>query len=86
MRATWVNATHRQGWISQISLELQQKQNQQIQRQNDHLQQMTKAKENKPIEDNSHMFKRLVSHNPTTYNGAPDPKAFEDWIRGMEKC
>jgi len=38
------------------------------------------GQENKPIEDKSHMFKRLVSHNPTTYNGPPDPKAFEDWI------
>jgi len=36
-------------------------------------------------EDNSYMFKRFVSHNPLVYDGTPDPKAFEDWIRGMEK-
>jgi len=36
-------------------------------------------------EDNSYMFKSLASHNPPIYNGTPDPKIFEDCIRGMEK-
>ena len=36
-------------------------------------------------EDNSHMFKRFSSHHPPVYNGTPDPKTFEDCIRGMEK-
>ena len=31
------------------------------------------------------MFRRFTSHNPPAYNGTPDPKAFEYWIRGMEK-
>ena len=31
------------------------------------------------------MFRRLASHNQLTYDGAPDPNAFEDWIQGMEK-
>ena len=31
------------------------------------------------------MFKRLASHNPPVYDGTPNPKAFEDWIRGREK-
>jgi len=39
---------------------------------------MTKAKEKKPVEDNFCMFKRLVSHNASTYDGTPDPNAFED--------
>ena len=43
------------------------------------------AKEKKLKEDNPHMFKRLASHNPSIYDGAPNPKAFEDWIWGMQK-
>ena len=39
---------------------------------------MVEAKEKKIEEDNSHMFKRLVSHNPLVSDGAPDPKAFDD--------
>jgi len=35
--------------------------------------------------DNSYMFKRFVSHHPPIYDGAPNPKTFEDWIRGIEK-
>jgi len=31
------------------------------------------------------MFKRFSSHNSLIYDGIPDPKAFEDWIRGIEK-
>jgi len=43
------------------------------------------VKERKLEEDNLYMFKRFMSHNPPIYDGIPDPKAFEDWIRGMEK-
>ena len=43
------------------------------------------AKEKAPLEDNSYMFKKLANLNLRTYDGAPNPKAFEDWIRGMEK-
>ena len=35
--------------------------------------------------DNSYMFKSLASHNPPTYDGTPNPKTFENWIRGIEK-
>jgi len=35
------------------------------------------------MEDNSHMLEKLTNHNPPTYDGAPNPKAFEDWIRGI---
>ena len=31
------------------------------------------------------MFKRITSNNPCLYNGVPNPKAFEDWFRGVEK-
>ena len=43
------------------------------------------VKEKKVEEDNSYMFKRFASHNPPVYDGTLDPKAFEDWIQGMEK-
>ena len=43
------------------------------------------VKEKKIEEDNSHMFKRFMSHNLPIYDGTPDPKALEDWIRSMEK-
>ena len=43
------------------------------------------VKEKRVEEDNSYMFKCLNSHHPTVYEGTPDPKTFEDWIRGMEK-
>jgi len=43
------------------------------------------AKDKNIEEDNSYMFKRFASHNQLVYNGTPDPKAFKDWIRGMEK-
>jgi len=46
---------------------------------------MIEAREKAPMEDNSHMFKKLGNHNPPTYDGSPNPKAFEDWMRGMEK-
>ena len=36
-------------------------------------------------EDNSNMFKRLASYHPPIYDGTPDPKTFEDWIRGIGK-
>ena len=43
------------------------------------------VRERKAEEDNSYMFKRFASHNPLIYDGTPDPKAFEAWIKGMEK-
>jgi len=46
---------------------------------------MMEAKENAPLEDNPHMFKKLASLHPPTYDGVLNPKAFEDWVRGMEK-
>jgi len=36
-------------------------------------------------EDNSYMFKRFTSHHPSVYDGTPDPKTFEGWIKGIEK-
>ena len=39
----------------------------------------------KTEEDNWYMFKTLAIHNPLVYDSAPDPKAFEDWITGIEK-
>ena len=68
-----------------LLLELLHKQNKQIQRQSEQLQRMIEARERAPKEDNSHVFKKLANHNPPMYNGPPDPKTFEDWIRGMEK-
>jgi len=41
---------------------------------------MAKVKERKTGEDNSYMFKRLASHNPSAYEGTINPKVFEDWI------
>jgi len=46
---------------------------------------MIEARERAPTKDNSHMFKKIANLNPPTNDGAPDRKAFEDWIRGMEK-
>ena len=46
---------------------------------------MMEARERAPFEDNSHMFKKLASLHSPTYDGAPNPKAFKDWVRGMEK-
>jgi len=39
---------------------------------------MLGAKEKRHEDDNSLMFRRLASLNPPVYNGATDPKAFED--------
>jgi len=36
-------------------------------------------------ENNSYTFKRFASHRPPIYDSTPDPKIFEDWIRGIEK-
>ena len=43
------------------------------------------AREKRVEEDNSNMFKRFATHHQPIYNGTPDTKNFEDWIRGMEK-
>jgi len=39
---------------------------------------MMEAREKVPLEDNSHMFKKLPNLHPPIYDGAPNPKAFED--------
>jgi len=52
---------------------------------NEHLQKLMEVKESKVKEDNANKFKRFASHNPPVYDDIPDPKAFEGWIRGMEK-
>jgi len=36
------------------------------------------VKERKIEEDNSYMFKRFMSHNPSVYDGTLDPKTFKD--------
>jgi len=46
---------------------------------------MMEAREKAPLEDNSYMFKKLASGNPLACDGSPNPKAFENWIRGIEK-
>jgi len=43
------------------------------------------AQEKRVEEDNLYMFKRFESHHLPTYDGTPDPKTFEDWIRGIGK-
>jgi len=43
------------------------------------------VREKRAEEDNSYMFKRFMSHHSPVYDGTPDPKTFEGWIRGMEK-
>ena len=43
------------------------------------------VKEKRADEDNSYMFKWFGSHHPLIYDGTPDPKTFEDCIRGMER-
>ena len=43
------------------------------------------VREKRIEEDNSYIFKRFASHHLSVYDGTPDPKTFEDWIRGMEK-
>jgi len=40
-----------------------------------------KARERNVKEDNSYMFKRFASHNPSIYDSTPNPKMFDDWIR-----
>ena len=46
---------------------------------------MMEAREKAPLEDNSRMFKKLTSLHPTTYDWAPNTKAFKDWVQGMRK-
>ena len=53
--------------------------------QSEQLQTMMEAKEKALLEDTSHMFKKLANLHPPIYDGAPTPKALEDWIRGMKK-
>jgi len=46
---------------------------------------MMEAKEKASLEGNSYMFKKLANLNPPMYDDTPNPKAFEDCIRGIEK-
>jgi len=46
---------------------------------------MMEARERAPFEDNSHMSKKFTSLYPPAYDGAPNPKAFKDWVWAMEK-
>jgi len=46
---------------------------------------LIEVREKRVKEDNSYMFKRLMTHNSPIYDGTPDHKTFEDWIRGMKK-
>jgi len=39
---------------------------------------MMEAREKAPMEKNSYMFKKLANLHPPTYEGAPNPKAFEN--------
>jgi len=39
---------------------------------------MMEARESAPFEENFHMFKKLASLDPPTYDRAQNPKAFED--------
>jgi len=41
---------------------------------------MMEAREKAPLKDNSHMFKKLANLHLPTYDGALNPKAFEDWV------
>ena len=41
---------------------------------------MMEARERAPFEDNSHMSKKFTSLYPPAYDGAPNPKAFKDWV------
>jgi len=65
-----------------LLLEMLQKQGEQLRLQNKKIQRLMEVKEKRAEEDNSYMFKQF---HPPVYDGTPDPKTFEDWIRGMEK-
>jgi len=45
---------------------------------------MMEAREKAHLEDNSYMFKKLANLSPPMYDGAPNPKVFENWIQSME--
>jgi len=66
-----------------LLLEMLQKQGEQLRLQNEQIQILMDVKEKRAEEDNLYMFKRFTSHHPPIYNGTPDPKTFEDWIKGM---
>jgi len=68
-----------------LLLELLRKQGEQLRLQNKQLQKLMEIREKRVEEDNSYMFKRIASHHPPIYDGTPNPKTLEDWIRGMEK-
>ena len=70
-----------------LLLELIQKQNEQIQRQSEQLQKMMEARERAPLEDNSHIFKKLANLHPPTYDGAQTLRlsriGFRGWKNGL---
>jgi len=68
-----------------LQLEMLQKVGEQLRLQNEQIQRLIEVKEKRADKDNSYMFKRFTSHHPPVYDGTHDPKAFEDWIREMEK-
>ena len=68
-----------------LLLEMLQKQGEQLWLQNEQIRRLMVVREKRVEEDNSYMFKRFTSHHPPVCDGTPDPKTFEDWIRGMEK-
>ena len=68
-----------------LLLELLQKQREQSWLQNEQLQKLIEVQEKRVEANNSYMFKRFASHHPSIYDSTPNPKTFEDWIRGIEK-
>ena len=42
------------------------------------LQKLIEVKEKRVEEDNSYMFKRFASHNPSIYDDTANPKTFEN--------
>jgi len=69
-----------------LLLEMLQKQGEQMRLQNGQLQRLMEAWEKRVDEDNSYMLKRFASHHPLIYDGASDPKTFEDWIGAWRNC
>jgi len=68
-----------------LLLKMLQKQEEQLRLQNKRIQRLMEVREKGVEEDNSYIFNRFARHHPPVYDGTPDPKTFEDSIRGMEK-
>jgi len=71
--------------LTNLLLEWLQKQGEQVRLQNEQQEKLMEVWGKRDEEDNSYRFKILASHHPPVYDGTPDPKTFEDRIRGMEK-